>query len=825
MTTPSPSFRRCATTMSLNSSSGSASPSSTSPTASSKDDTHVTSTTTTSFAPGSPSMSKFTPSRPQRSTSNILISSSRSVSLSSGIGSPTSPSTLHSSSPNLSSSSPSTSSTLHSSASLATTPASPTPLATSPTTSTSTLATSTQDSSAATPSSALSSTLLSTQPTTTQQTSTTPSTEASTAEQHSTEKYDPLSAPPRRPPPPLPKKTEEEEAGTPPTSTTQPEVTATLSDSSGGDTSAASSTPNSSPSPAPTPNPASTLDMSTLGDWVSGVTPEELEKLPEMLTKRRRIAQETLQTEETYTHQVNLIMNKFVTELKSNTRGLALEDTYSIFSNIAVIRDCHERLKKTLTQRMQDWNPNSQLGDIFQKETAWIKLYKHYVNNYGRSLMTLKECKQNHAEFRKYMESIDYTPALSGLNLEGLLIVPVQRIPRYVLLLNDMLKSTPSTHPDHAPLSGALATIKELADFINENKHDADTIAELCNIQAKFVGYSGKLASQAKRKFLRDFSVLINKKKRHLWLFNDVAVITKPETSSGKYSFDVQINLNTSSIQPGPNFSFNLICTEGKFLVGLPTQQEYDDVKKEINLACAAAREMMMASIFVDTQMSGNLEGSRKYASLVTAELDKKLAAALQQLIDTEHEYVKQLNSTHQNFITPMKQALANRTGDQAVDTAIINKLFTTWEQFITQHTKLSADLERRQTEWDTNSTITDLFGPNFLDVYNAYIGSYSAQFSAFEAASNDRPFTIWLLEIEAVNKAELKSCLQRPLSRISEYYLITQEMVLYTNKKSPHLDPLKKLVVTLSVTTEDLKRLTTHLTKGAPPAGKKKKP
>jgi hypothetical protein len=43
------------------------------------------------------------------------------------------------------------------------------------------------------------------------------------------------------------------------------------------------------------------------------------------------------------------------------------------------------------------------MGDIFLKNAAFIKLYKYYVNNYGQALVTLKECKTKHPQFRDYL--------------------------------------------------------------------------------------------------------------------------------------------------------------------------------------------------------------------------------------------------------------------------------------------------------------------------------------------------------------------------------------------------------------------------------------
>ena len=53
------------------------------------------------------------------------------------------------------------------------------------------------------------------------------------------------------------------------------------------------------------------------------------------------------------------------------------------------------------------------------------------------------------------------------LGLDQLLIKPVQRIPRYELLIQRLLKHTESSHPDHDLLTTALKEVHELVVKIN----------------------------------------------------------------------------------------------------------------------------------------------------------------------------------------------------------------------------------------------------------------------------------------------------------------------------------------------------------------------
>ena len=47
------------------------------------------------------------------------------------------------------------------------------------------------------------------------------------------------------------------------------------------------------------------------------------------------------------------------------------------------------------------------------------------------------------------VSKLEYTEKLNKLDFNSLLIKPIQRLPKYVLLFKDLLKHTPEDHPDY----------------------------------------------------------------------------------------------------------------------------------------------------------------------------------------------------------------------------------------------------------------------------------------------------------------------------------------------------------------------------------------
>jgi hypothetical protein len=72
------------------------------------------------------------------------------------------------------------------------------------------------------------------------------------------------------------------------------------------------------------------------------------------------------------------------------------------------------------------------------------------------------------------------------MSLQSYLIMPIQRIPRYKMLLSDLLSHTPTTHPDHANLTSAVALVGGVAVHINEAVRAMENRRAIRTLEASF---------------------------------------------------------------------------------------------------------------------------------------------------------------------------------------------------------------------------------------------------------------------------------------------------------------------------------------------------
>lgn len=85
-----------------------------------------------------------------------------------------------------------------------------------------------------------------------------------------------------------------------------------------------------------------------------------------------------------------------------------------------------------VSRRTKEWNQDSLIGDIFISFADPLKTYFSYMNHYQTVVPLLSST--NGTEFAEELEKMK-KPVCNGKGLRDYLIMPAQRIPRYLMLL------------------------------------------------------------------------------------------------------------------------------------------------------------------------------------------------------------------------------------------------------------------------------------------------------------------------------------------------------------------------------------------------------
>ena len=103
--------------------------------------------------------------------------------------------------------------------------------------------------------------------------------------------------------------------------------------------------------------------------------------------------------------------------------------------------------------------------------------------------------------FESFLRGAELQKQCKGLNIRAFLILPIQRVPRYELLLKEIIKQT--KHPsveDVDRLRGALDLIHRIADHINSSITHQEKRNKVLELQIAF----GVTLADPARKFIRE---------------------------------------------------------------------------------------------------------------------------------------------------------------------------------------------------------------------------------------------------------------------------------------------------------------------------------
>jgi len=186
--------------------------------------------------------------------------------------------------------------------------------------------------------------------------------------------------------------------------------------------------------------------------------------------------------------------------------------------------------------------PSDQIvGNIFLKKADFLKVYKVYCAGYDAAVESFKKLKGKNKEFSRFLS--DQLIRTDGLSLDAFLIKPVQRVCKYPLLLEELLKKTNPSHKDHKPLSQSLEKVKKIVNEINASNAFRENQQKVADIQKTFVNFfwkdEGLDIIDPTRLYVREgpFSKPHAKKKTftlkfyHYYMFNDLLVYGRLITS------------------------------------------------------------------------------------------------------------------------------------------------------------------------------------------------------------------------------------------------------------------------------------------------------
>ncbi|OQR66383.1 fyve, partial [Tropilaelaps mercedesae] len=166
----------------------------------------------------------------------------------------------------------------------------------------------------------------------------------------------------------------------------------------------------------------------------------------------REIAYELLTTERTYVTILTLLDQVFHFRVDQENRAAPMfsqEVITQMFSNLKSLYKLHnDFVLPKLEERLQNWEQKPGIGDLMRELAPFLKMYTEYVKNYDTAMHLIATWYQKQPRFAAIMDYVHSLPECGKLQVSHHMLTPVQRIPRYELLLKEYLKKLPEDSPD-----------------------------------------------------------------------------------------------------------------------------------------------------------------------------------------------------------------------------------------------------------------------------------------------------------------------------------------------------------------------------------------
>ncbi|XP_070847754.1 FYVE, RhoGEF and PH domain-containing protein 4-like isoform X1 [Chaetodon trifascialis] len=280
--------------------------------------------------------------------------------------------------------------------------------------------------------------------------------------------------------------------------------------------------------------------------------PKEEENTEQKLYK---IASELLQTERAYVARLHLLDQVFCLRLTEEAgRGsFPPEVIRNIFSNISSIYSFHGQfLLPDLEDCISHWSENPGLGNVLLQHAPFLRMYADYIRNFDQAMELVRTWTERSTAFRNIIQDIQSQEACGSLTLQHHMLEPVQRVPRYEMLLRDYLKKLPKDNPDYELAHKSLQTISMAATHSNSAIHKAESLKRLLEIY-EMVGEE-EVVNPA-NEFLREGRLLklaarnTSAMERHLFLFNNFLLCCTPKFSLVGQRFTVRCRIGVDGMQ------------------------------------------------------------------------------------------------------------------------------------------------------------------------------------------------------------------------------------------------------------------------------------
>ncbi|CAD8156205.1 unnamed protein product [Paramecium pentaurelia] len=243
---------------------------------------------------------------------------------------------------------------------------------------------------------------------------------------------------------------------------------------------------------------------------------------------RRNVILELIMTEKDYLNDLKSIINNVM--IAAEQFKLLPENEIQItFSNLYQIYTFNNMFYGDILKQFCNYHHNSCFGHVLQKFIPFFKIYFKYYSDYKD--YQIQNLRQTYPAFNDHLIILEKNNLFRGCDLNSFLIKPVQRLPKYALLLKDLVKHTWKSHPDYNNLVKTLQSFNSVTGQIDKQIENILRNQALFDLQKKFFDVLNENIVESTRNFILNESTYLLRQGQEelveLYLCSDLIVLSK----------------------------------------------------------------------------------------------------------------------------------------------------------------------------------------------------------------------------------------------------------------------------------------------------------
>lgn len=206
---------------------------------------------------------------------------------------------------------------------------------------------------------------------------------------------------------------------------------------------------------------------------------------------RTNVINEIISTERDFVKHLRDVVEGYLRQVRKRPDMFTDERVSTIFGNMEALYHFQSNFLRELEMCI-DWQEpfKSCIGATFIRNREKFEIYSEYCNNHPSAVSSLQELYQDQ-KYVHFFEACRLLQEMIDISLDGFLLTPVQKICKYPLQLQELLKYTKPDHPDYTSVQGALEAMRDVALLVNERKRRMECLEKIASWQITVEGWEG----------------------------------------------------------------------------------------------------------------------------------------------------------------------------------------------------------------------------------------------------------------------------------------------------------------------------------------------